>query len=269
MKTRPVLYERLSWPEVAEVSRDDRVCLVPVATLEDHGHHLPIDADLRIVAEICWRTAEEAADETVLLPAVPHGYSPHHMDFPGPITIAWDTFTRYVTDVGISLARHGFRRLLFLNGHGSNQNLVETAARLVMVEHPETLAAAAFYLTSPGSLAAIDDLRESDRGGMAHACELETSLYLAIDPEGVDMELARDERSYPEGQHAWLDWTDGSLKLMPWWSSFSRTGVQGSPTLATPEKGKAMLEAAVAEAVSYVRELRDKPLPERRRPEGP
>src|ERR671918_743379 len=134
------------------------------------------------------------------LPAVPHGYSPHHMDFPGPITIAWDTFTRYLTDVGMSLAHHGFRRLLFLNGHGSNQNLVETAARLVMVEHPETLAPAAFYLTSPASLAAIDDLRESDRGGMAHACELETSLYLAIDPEGVYMELARDERSYPEGQ---------------------------------------------------------------------
>ena len=268
-RSRPLEYARLTWPEVAEAAAEDRVCLIPVGTLEDHGHHLPIDADLRIVGEICRRTAEEAADETVLLPAVPHGYSPHHMDFPGPITIAWDTFTRYLTDVGMSLAHHGFRRLLFLNGHGSNQNLVETAARLMMVEHSDTLAAAAFYLTSPESLAAIDDLRESDRGGMAHACELETSLYLAIDPDAVDMDLAVDERSYPEGQHAWLDWTDGSLKLMPWWSSFSRTGVQGTPTLATPEKGKALLDAAVAEAVAYVRELRDKQLPERRRPEGP
>ena len=104
---------------------------------------------------------------------------------------------------------------------------------------------------------------------MAHACELETSIYLAIDPDAVDMELAQDERSYPEGQHAWLDWTDGSLKIMPWWSSFSRTGVQGQPTLATAEKGKTLLDAAVGECVAYVRELRERPIAGRRTPEPP
>jgi creatinine amidohydrolase len=269
VRTGPLLYERLSWPEVAEAAREDRVCIVPVATLEDHGHHLPIDADLRIVAEICRRAAEDAPEETVLLPAIPHGYSPHHMDFPGPITIGWDTFTRYLVDVGTSLAHHGFRRVLYLNGHGSNQNLVEMAARLVTVERPEVIAAAAFYLSSPEALRTIDEVRDSDRGGMAHACELETSIYLAIDPDAVDMDLAVDERSYPEGQHAWLDWSDGSLKVMPWWSSFSRTGVQGQPTLATPEKGKSLLDAAVRECVEYVRELRARPLLERRMPEAP
>jgi creatinine amidohydrolase len=265
----PLLYERLTWPEVAALAATDPVCLIPVATLEDHGHHLPIDADLRIVAEICRRAAADAGEDAVLLPAIPHGYSPHHMDFPGPITIAWDTFTRYLTDVGTSLVRHGFRRLLFLNGHGSNQNLVEMAARLVTVEHPETVSAAAFYLSSPEALATIDEVRGSERGGMAHACELETSIYLAIDPDAVDMARAVDERSYPEGQHAWLDWSDGSLRIMPWWSSFSRTGVQGQPTLATGEKGKALLDAAVAECVSYIRELKERPILGRRRPERP
>ena len=262
-------YGRLTWPEVARLAEEDRVALIPVATLEDHGHHLPIDADLRIVEEICVRAAEEAADDVVLLPSIPHGYSPHHMDFPGPITIGWETFTRYLVDVGTSLARHGFRRMLFLNGHGSNQNLVEMAARLVTVEHPETVAAAAFYLASPEALRTIEEVRESERGGMAHACELETSIYLAIDPDAVDMDLAVDERSYPEGQHAWLDWTDGTLKVMPWWSSFSTTGVQGRPTLATPEKGKALLDAAVRECVEYVRELRARPVLGRRTPEPP
>jgi creatinine amidohydrolase len=266
---RPPRYARLTWPEVARLAGEDRVCLIPVATLEDHGHHLPIDADLRIVDEICRRAAEEIPDDVVLLPAVPHGYSPHHMDFPGPITIGWDTFTKYLVDVGTSLVHHGFRRILYLNGHGSNQNLVEMAARLVMVQRPEALAAAAFYLSSPDALRAIDEVRESDRGGIAHACELETSIYLALDPEAVDMDLAVDESSYPEGQHAWLDWSDGSLKIMPWWSSFSRTGVQGRPTLATAEKGKALLDAAVAECVAYVREVRAKPLPERGAPEPP
>jgi creatinine amidohydrolase len=267
MRATPLLYERLSWPEVKEAAEQDLVCLIPVATLEDHGPHLPIDTDLRITAEICRRAAEAAPDEIVLLPPIPHGYSPHHMDFPGPITIAWDTFTRYCTDVGTSLARHGFKRMLFLNGHGSNQNIVETAARLVMVQHADVLAAAAFYLVSPRALAVIEELRESERGGIAHACELETSIYLAIDPDAVDMDKAVDDRGYPAGEHAWLDWADGPLKLMPWWSSFSRTGVQGDATKATAEKGHALLDAAVAECLEFVRELRAKPLPGRREPQ--
>jgi len=263
---RPLLYERLTWPEVRRAAGEDRVCLVPVATLEDHGPHLPLDTDLRIVSEICRRAAGEAHDQTVLLPAIPHGYDPHHMDFPGPISIGWETFTRYCKDVGVSLARHGFKRILFVNGHGSNQNLVEMAARLVNVECDEVLAAATFYLSSPEGLAVVEEVRDSDRGGMGHACELETSIYLAIDPDAVDMSKAVDERSYPEGEHAWLDWSDGSLHLMPWWSSFSRTGVQGEPTKATAEKGKALLDAAVAECVGYVRELRAKPIGRRKPP---
>jgi creatinine amidohydrolase len=263
----PLLYERLTWPEVRRASGEARVCLIPVATLEDHGPHLPIDTDLRITAEICRRTAEAAPDEIVLLPSIPHGYSPHHMDFPGPITIGWDTFTRYCTDVGTSLARHGFRRILYINGHGSNQNFVEAAARLVGVEHPGVLAAAAFYLSGREALATVDGLRDSGRGGMGHACELETSIYLAIDPDAVDMERAVDERGYPAGEHAFMDWSDGPLKLMPWWSSFSQTGVQGDATKATAEKGEALIAAAVSECVGFVRELLEKPLPERREPQ--
>ena len=266
MWTTPLRYDRLTWPEVRRAAGQDRVALIPVATLEDHGLHLPIDADLRIVDEICRRAAAGAPDETVLLPPIPHGFSPHHMDFPGPITIGWETFTRYCRDVGSSLAHHGFRRILYLNGHGSNQNLVEMAARLVMLDHPEVLAGAAFYLTSPEAARVIAGARDSETGGLGHACELETSIYLAIEPEAVDMSKAVDERSYPEGEHAWLDWSDGPLKLMPWWSSFSRTGVQGEPTRATAEKGAALLEAAVAECVAFVREVRSKPLPERREP---
>jgi creatinine amidohydrolase len=264
-----LLYGRMTWPEIADAVREDRVCLVPVATLEDHGHHLPIDADLRIVEEICRRAAEATPDDSILLPAVPHGYDPHHMDFPGPITIAWDTFTRYLVDVGTSLARHGFRRILYLNGHGSNQNLVEMAARLVTVEHPETVSAAAFYLSSPEGLAAVDKVRESDRGGIAHACELETSIYLAIDEAAVDMSLAVDEQSFPESEHSFMDWSDGSLRSMPWWSSFSATGVHGRPTLATRVKGEVLLDAAVDECVAYVRELREKPVAGRRAPTPP
>src|ERR687888_565135 len=108
MWSRPLLYERLTWPEVRRAAGEDRVALIPVATLEDHGPHLPIDADLRIVEEICGRAAR--------------------------------------------------------------------AARLVMLEHPEVLASAAFYLTSADAAGVIDRVRDSEVGGLAHACELETSI---------------------------------------------------------------------------------------------
>ena len=152
----PLRYERLTWPEVRRAAAEHRVALIPVGTLEDHGPHLPIDADLRIISEICRRAAEDAPDEIVLLPAIPHGYDPHHMDFPGAISIGWDTFTRYCKDVGTSLAHHGFTRMLYYNGHGSNQNLVEMAARLVMIDHPRVLAAAAFYLVSEKGIQAVE-----------------------------------------------------------------------------------------------------------------
>jgi creatinine amidohydrolase len=259
----PLEYGRLTWPEVARAVAEDRVPLVPIGTLEDHGPHLPIDTDVTLVESICRGAASALPDETILLPPIVHGYSPHHMDFPGTVSISWDTFCRYCTDVATSLVSHGFKRVLLVNGHGSNQNLVEMAARLAMVTEPRSLVAACFYLAGEKSARLIEDVRESERGGMAHACELETSLYLHLAPEAVDMSQAVDELSYPETESVWMDWQDGPLKLMPWWSSFSRTGVQGQPTRASAKKGKILYEAAVAEITSFVRELRSLTVPER------
>ena len=259
----PPEYGRLTWPEVARAVREERVPLVPIGTLEDHGPHLPIDTDVTLVEAICRGAAERLPGETVLLPPIVHGYSPHHMDFPGTVTIGWDTFCRYCTDVATSLVRHGFGRVLLVNGHGSNQNLVEMAARLAVVEHPNALVAASFYLAGPSSADVIAGLRDSTRGGMAHACELETSLYLHIDPGAVDMSRAVDERGYPQGDNLWMDWSDGPLKLMPWWSSFSRSGVQGDATKASAEKGAKLYAAAIEEIAAFVTELRATPIPQR------
>lgn len=264
MWSSPLEYGRLTWPEVRRAAGEGRVPIVPIGTLEDHGRHLPIDTDVTLTEAICRAATTKLPEATVLLPPVVHGYSPHHMDFPGTVTIGWDTFCRYCTDVATSLVRHGFERVLLVNGHGSNQPLVEMAARLAMVEHSNALVAAAFYLSGPESAAVIDEVRDSERGGLAHACELETSLYLHIAPEAVDMDEAVDERGYPEGHHAWLDWSDGPLKLMPWWSSFSESGVQGDATKAGAAKGKRLFDAAVAEVVAYVTELKDKPVAARR-----
>jgi creatinine amidohydrolase len=260
----PLEFGKLTWPEVARAARAGRVPVVPIGTLEDHGHHLPIDTDVKLTEEICRAAVTRLGEGAVLLPPIVHGYSPHHMDFPGTITIGWDTFCRYCTDVAVSLVRHGFRRVLLVNGHGSNQNLVETAARLAMVEEPAALVAACFYLSGPRAARAVERIRDSERGGMGHACELETSLYLHLQPDAVDMERSVDERAYPSSDNLWMDWSDGPLKLMPWWSSFSESGVQGDATKASPEKGAALFDAAVEEIAAFVGELGRLPIPTRK-----
>ncbi len=251
-----VLFAEMTWPEIRDLDKD-RVVLVPVGTLEDHGPHLPIDTDVRIVSEVCRLAAERARGEVVLMPAVVHGYSPHHMDFPGTVTINWSTFVDYVLDVCRSLARHGFRRMLIVNGHGSNQNLVEMVARLTVVEFPEVLCAAMFYLTGSRGRAAIEKVRESEfPGGMAHACELETSLYLAIEHRLVDMGKAVREIGFPRSEFVWVDWVDGPVKMMEYWSAMSKSGVMGDPTKASMEKGRFLLGVAAEEVVEVVRDLR-------------
>ena len=235
-------YEQHTWPELAELAaRDDVVVVIPTATLEDHGHHLPIDTDVRLIEEVARGACERvnAAGGTALLfPTAVHGYTPHHLHFPGTVTLRWNVFVEYLLDLGRSLCHHGFDRILMVNGHGSNQPLVDIAARLVNVEHPSAICASCWYLVTPESKRLLEELRESGRGGMAHACELETSLYLAIEPGLVQMERAVKEIP-PQTEFMWMDWSDGPLSYMPHWSALSESGVTGDATLARPRRAGA------------------------------
>ena len=128
-------YAEMIWNETRDAAAAGRVAVLPVATHEDHGPHLPVDTDVVLCHGICERAVARIPEEAVLAPPVTHGYSPHHMDFHGTLTIAWDTFIRYVKDVCCSLAHHGFKRILIVNGHGSNTSPLDLAARLTVLEY--------------------------------------------------------------------------------------------------------------------------------------
>lgn len=255
-------FAEMIWYEIKSAAEQERVAVLPVATYEDHGPHLPVDVDVLLANEICERAVARIPDEAILVPPVNHGYSPHHMDFHGTITITWDTFIRYVKDVCVSLAHHGFNRILIVNGHGSNTPLVEMAARLTIVETDgRVLCASVNHWGLRKAREATRTARESDFGGMSHACELETSLYLAIHPERVQMDKAVDERSpLPASFQTDLNLgkrADGSIAtLMPYWSTMSESGVRGDATKATREKGEQFLEGAIEGLIELVRELK-------------
>jgi len=259
-KTQDYHYGEMTWPQIKEAAAKNRVAVVPVATIEDHGLHLPIDTDVRLCYAACDRAVAQIPDKAILVPPVIHGYSPHHMDFPGPITIGWDTFIRYMLDVCKSLVAHNFRRILIVNGHGSNTPFVDIIARLTVVE-TGALAAAINYWNAPGVREVAESLRESDKvGGMNHACEFETSIYLALRPDLVDMSKAVREIGHHPTKNYWTDLVggDGPLAMMEHWSALSQSGVMGDPTKATAEKGERLLAAAAAGLVEIINELRDR-----------
>jgi len=251
-------YGEMTWPEVRDAARSGRVAVVPIATIEDHGPHLPVDTDLRLCRAVCEAAVAAAPERAVLVPGINHGFSPHHMDFPGPITIGAHTLIDYGVDVCSSLVRHGFERVLIVNGHGSNAPFVDVIARLVVVG-TGALAASVSYWNAPGVREEAERLRESDAvGGMNHACEFETSAYLALRPELVDMSKARRELSHRPSANYWTDLVagDGPLAMMEPWSALSESGVMGDPTKATAEKGRRLLAAAARGVVVLIDELR-------------
>ncbi len=255
-------YAEMTWPACREAALSGRVAVLPVATYEDHGYHLPIDTDVRLCTGICERAVARIPDEALLIPPVTHGYSPHHMDFPGTITIRWDTFINYVRDVCVSVAHHGFTHILIVNGHGSNTAPLEMAARLTILETEGKALCASVNHWGVRKVKDVGNVvRSSDFGGSSHAGEYETSLYLALAEDLVQMDKATDERTTlpPSFQTDLLmgNRSDGSVAhLMPYWSSMSVSGVRGDATVASRAKGEKFLAAAVEGLVELIREFR-------------
>lgn len=266
--TRGYRFEKMSWPEVDSAAAKNRVVIVPVGTLEDHGRHLPIDTDVVLARGVCEATAELIPEEVVLFPTVTHGYSPHHIDFPGTISIGWKTFVDHLCDITRCLVHHGFRKILLVNGHGSNRPLIDMAARLTVVEHPYAQCGSLSWWELTKVREVFAPIRESD--WVAHACELETSVYLAIDPDNVDMSKAEEDTSFNKGPHFWSDLAGAppsgyrnAVGLTEFWSTVTRDGVKGDPTVATAEKGRLILGAAAEELSDIVREFRERPVQRR------
>jgi len=238
------------------------VVILPIGSVEDHGRHLPLDTDNFLIWSICEEAARRAPGEALLLPQIPFGFETHHMDFPGTIDIRMEHLLHFVLDVTKSVAHHGFRHILIADGHGSNMPILDLVARRTILE---TEAMCGCFIWPSLAPDVINALRESDApGGMAHACELETSVYLYLDAQRVQMDKAQKEIGLPPSRFIWMDLMKGSPVLyMDHWTRFSRSGVVGDPTVATAEKGRKIFEAVVTALVDLVREFRKRERGER------
>jgi creatinine amidohydrolase len=255
-----IYYDELTWPEINEAIKAGKVLLLPIGSTEQHGHHLPLDVDNFLARSVCIAAARRVPELALVMPTIPYGYNEHALDFPGTIHITYEHFIEYCLDVCKSVAYAGFDRIVLVDGHGSNEHLCEFIARRATLE---TDALVASTMWTNLAVEAFESVRESGHGGAAHACELETSAYLYLEPERVQMDKAQDHFGGAAGGGAGskflhVDLTKGwgPIKLVRWTSSATPTGVSGAPTLATADKGRAIVEGAAENLAEFIREFR-------------
>jgi creatinine amidohydrolase len=251
----PVLWENLTSADIGRLSDAEAMVIVPVGAIEQHGPHLPVGTDTFSAVEVARRAAVRMeSPPAIVAPPVWWGFSPHHMAFPGTISLSSATFVALLTDLCGSIAVHGFQRILLLNGHGGNAQLVQLVAQEVMEAHPPVCVAAATYYTM--IVEVLEALGESELGGMVHAGEMETSVMLAVRPDLLRMDRATDEPYRPASSFFLSDMRcGGPVFYPPDLRRDTRHGVLGVPTLGTAKKGTAFLEAAVSELVEFLREF--------------
>jgi creatinine amidohydrolase len=250
------LYRQLTWPEARDRAAAGAVVLIPAAAIEQHGYHLPIDVDNLLVEHVTEEAALRSNGEVLVAPLIHYGFNEHNMGFPGTITVRETVFVDFCYDVAHSFVRQGFDRIVFVNAHGSNQMLCNLAARRINNTTSALCAAVAHWALAQQ---AVKELRESKfPGGMAHACEYETAIYLHLRPDLVNMEQA-GPRETPSvmGDFVYDDlFGSGPVHLVNRWSRITETGVEGDPRLATAEKGKAFAECSIANLIEFCRQFR-------------
>ncbi len=235
----------------------NKLVLIPVGHTEQHGFHLPLSTDTLIIESIARGTVAALPEQVTLLPVMPYGVSTHRPSFAGTLNAGGRAFEDFWINVIDVMAGRGFKLFYLVNGHGGNSSFIINAIKFAGERHRRIFCATAWlYLSGPDGIAALEKHRQSGIGGMGHACELETSFILHLHPELVHMERVVDEVDFVSTPSYYMDWVEGgALIANPPWDDDSKTGAYGAGSLATAEKGKLWLDAAVDEKVSHVKEI--------------
>lgn len=241
-------------PQFAQVDPDKTIAILPTAAIEQHGPHLPFGTDTLIaegmLAELR-RTAPEDMD-LAILPVQAVGKSNEHLWAAGTVTLTAETALRAWVEIGLSVARAGIRKIVIVNSHGGNLDLVSILSRELRVR-----AGMLAVKCQWGAFGVPEGLySEQERSFGIHGGDLETSLMLAFRPDTVDMSAAKDFRSSAETalippigpvSYGWIA------------SDLNPEGTVGEAHLATPEKGRATCAHQVAGFIDLLRKVEATP----------
>ncbi|MEO6906754.1 MAG: creatininase family protein [Abditibacteriaceae bacterium] len=249
-----------NWKDASGMA--DKIVIVPTGAHEQHGHHLPLLTDAMIGEEIIKRAEKELEQSALILPMLWLGHSPHHLQFPGTVSVSASTYIHIIEDITDSLIQGGFRRILFFNSHAGNMTPTSVALGNLQIKYAQTHPDAWLLSTSWFSLAA-DAIKASGKfkqSKISHACEWETSQILAAHPELVKnerpavhslMEINGAPSRFFTADYSKAD----SVGVARTIDQCSTTGAFGWPNDASVEKGNLLFDLAAQELISLVNEF--------------
>jgi len=242
-----VLWQDLTAEELRSKAAQDAVVVLPVASIEQHGPHLPVGVDTILCGGVCKAAAELADDvEVVVAPVLWCGMAEHHMAFGGTFTFDIPTYRAVLLSFLKSIERHGFHRVLIVNGHGGNIAALTAFLPDFARETRLHVEATTYFLLAQEALGPLLE----DQKGVMHACEVETSMMMVLAPGSV-----REDR---------LAEAFGARDGMPGRPTVSRhrsfrdmteSGVIGDARRATLAKGQACLDACAEALAGLIREI--------------
>lgn len=259
----------LSWTEIEAMPNKENVVVVqPIGAIEQHGAHLPLAVDSAISVAVLGKALSQldSSIPVYALPPLYYGKSNEHWHFPGTITLSTQTLLSILMEVAESVYRAGFRKLVLMNSHGGQPQILEIAARDLHQQHEDFAVFPLFTWKVPTIGAIASELltpKELELG--IHAGDAETSLLLSILPDQVKMERAAAEYPLGEPQDGVLS-MEGAFPFAWMTRDLSRSGVIGDPTTASKEKGDRILAALVEGWVQVLKDVYQFQLPQAWKP---
>jgi creatinine amidohydrolase len=246
-------FHEMTAPQLCQVPRDGSVVLAPIAACEQHSLHLPTFTDTILVTAVAEGVERSVPDQVLLLATLWLGASSHHLRLGGTLSAEVDTHITMLCDLLTPLLEDGYQRILVLNGHGGNIDTMHVALRRLQPRYRDRLVAAASYWELAEK--ELAGLAQGERKTMGHACEFETSMVLALRPDLVHREKILNDPPTDQGSFRGV-YTAEDMK--------QRTdhGAVGYPELASAEKGRHFLEAAVGRTVEVVKAMLQRKVPE-------
>jgi creatinine amidohydrolase len=235
----------LTWLDINAMPHKEAAVIVqPMGAIEQHGPHLPLVVDSAICVEVLGRAFEQLDPNVIAycLPPLYYGKSNEHSHFPGTITLSAQTLLMVLQDVATSVYRAGFRKLVLVNAHGGQPQVLEIAARDLHETHPDLMVFPLFVWAVPNCAGELLSEEELELG--IHAGDAETSLMLSIMPKQVRQDQAQAEFPQDLPSDSWLT-MEGALPFAWVTRDLSASGVLGDPTVATVDKGNKLLASLV------------------------
>ncbi|MFS8740991.1 creatininase family protein [Synechococcus sp. W70.1] len=245
----------LTWTEIQAMPNKENVVIIqPVASIEQHGPHLPLVVDACIGTAIIGRAMEKLEPEipAYVLPTQCYGKANEHWHFPGTITLSAQTLMALLTEVAESIYRAGFRKLVFLNSHGGQPEVLQIVARDLHQKYEDFLLFPISVWRVPHQGQELMTEKERELG--IHAGDGETSMLMYLLPETVrtDRLVCEYPQDLPEDSLLSLE---GRISFAWTTRDLSQSGVLGDATAATPEKGKLLVESMADGWVQLIRDL--------------